>query len=340
MNNSSFWIRTLLIFGVVGLLLWLVSDAVLLFFAGIIISIILSVPTDWLAEKTRLPRKLAFVVSFFSILTLLVLVFYFFSPKITEQMRGLSETLPASFEQFRQQISDTPWAANLLESSNPSSLLEGRGGVISQATGAVSKTLTFITYILIILFVGVYIAYEPNFYKKGFLQLIPPHYRKRADTILSRLGTSLRWWLVGKGISMLAIGILTTVGLMLLDIPLALILGIIAGLFAFIPAIGPILSALPAILFGLAQSPTKAAYVILLYLGIQTIEDYLITPPIEKKTVYLPPALTIITQVLLGILFGFIGIVFAAPILVVILLLTKEIYIRDILARKNSDNVT
>jgi predicted PurR-regulated permease PerM len=141
----------------------------------------------------------------------------------------------------------------------------------------------------------------------------------------------LSWWLIGKGASMLFIGVLTWIGLSIIGVPLALTLGLIAGLFSFVPNFGPILSAVPAILLAFIDSPTKALYVLILFVAVQLIESNLVTPLIERRTVELPPVLTIFAQLALTILVGAVGLILATPILAVVMVLVQTIYIQDIL---------
>jgi predicted PurR-regulated permease PerM len=181
------------------------------------------------------------------------------------------------------------------------------------------------------LFLGIYGAAEPQVYKRGFLHLIPLSSRDRVNSVLAEVGETLRWWLIGKFISMMVIGVLTMVGLWLMDVPLALILAIIAALLTFIPNVGPILSAIPAVLLGLMDGIGQAASIALLYVGIQTVESYVITPLIQRKTVLLPPALTLSSQVLMGVLFGGIGLALASPITAATVVAAKRLYVEDAL---------
>ena len=139
----------------------------------------------------------------------------------------------------------------------------------------------------------------------------------------------LRWWLLGKMVAMVLVGTLTTIGLWLLGIPLPVALGVIAAMLTFIPNFGPVLSAIPALLLAFVASPMSAVYVGLLYLVIQTVESYLITPLIQQRTVSLPPALTVLAQVGMGVLFGVPGIVLAAPMAAMAMVLVTKLYIED-----------
>jgi predicted PurR-regulated permease PerM len=195
--------------------------------------------------------------------------------------------------------------------------------------GAFSGVLGWFTNFLIIFFIGLYGAMEPEVYKRGFLRLIPKPRRIRVAQVLSEINETLKWWLIGKFFGMAVIGVFTTIGLWLLGIPLALILGLIAAILTFIPNIGPILALAPALLFGLTVSPEQALYVALLYIGIQAVESYVLTPLVQRKTIELPPALTLATQVFLGVSLGGLGVALATPLTAVGVVATKMLYVED-----------
>jgi len=121
------------------------------------------------------------------------------------------------------------------------------------------------------------------------------------------------------------------VGLWVLNIPMPVTLGIFAAVLTFVPNIGPFVSAVPAVMFGLVISPVRGLYVAVLYVAIQTLESYLITPQIQKKAVSIPPALLISAQILAGILLGFLGLILATPLMVCIIVAVQMIYIEDTL---------
>jgi len=154
--------------------------------------------------------------------------------------------------------------------------------------------------VVIILFVGIYFAASPTLYIEGFIKLIPQGRRTRIRDVLHQIGRTLARWLIGKSLSMLIVGVLTASCLSLLGVPLALILGIIAGLLDFIPYFGLIMADVPAVLIAFSISPHLALYTILLLTAIQLAEGYVLLPMIEAKTVSLPPALTIVMQLLFG----------------------------------------
>jgi predicted PurR-regulated permease PerM len=134
---------------------------------------------------------------------------------------------------------------------------------------------------------------------------------------------------------MAVVGVATGIGLWLLGIPLAFILALIAGLLTFIPNIGPILSAVPAVLLGLVQGPQTALWVVLLYAGVQMVESWALAPYVDRKTVYLPPGLTIFAQLLLALVGGVLGLTVATPLTAAIVVVVTMLYVQDVLGRRD-----
>jgi predicted PurR-regulated permease PerM len=168
-------------------------------------------------------------------------------------------------------------------------------------------------------------------YVRGTIRLVPPDYRLRAGEILGALGYTLKWWLIGQGVTMLVVAVATWLGLWALGVPLAFVLGVIAGLFNFIPNFGPLFSAVPATLLALTVSPERAIAVIILFIVLQNLEGNVLTPLIQRKAVDLPPALGIIAQILLGILVGPVGLILAWPLCAAVVLAVKMLYVEDTL---------
>ncbi|HUH13137.1 MAG TPA: AI-2E family transporter, partial [Longimicrobiales bacterium] len=181
--------------------------------------------------------------------------------------------------------------------------------------------------IFVIVAAGLFAAVEPGVYVRGAERLMPPRVRGRVERALREVGHTLRWWMVGTAAAMLIIGTLTTVALWLLDMPAFVALGILAGLLQFIPMIGPLLSAVPAVAVALIISPAKVAWVIVVYAGIQFVESNFVTPLVMREAVHLPPALTLLFQALMAVIFGFLGLLLAVPILAAALVLVRTLYV-------------
>jgi predicted PurR-regulated permease PerM len=176
---------------------------------------------------------------------------------------------------------------------------------------------------MLVLFIAAYIGVEPGLYHRGILSLVPDRERDRAEVTLTRLATTLRRWLVTQLIAMIVIGAVTTVFLFAIHVKAALALGILAGVSKFIPIVGSIFAAIPAVATAFIDSPHKALIVAIGYFAIQFLENHLLVPVLMKHGVNLPPAMTLGIQALMSLLFGFIGLLVAVPLLAAILTIVR-----------------
>jgi predicted PurR-regulated permease PerM len=187
----------------------------------------------------------------------------------------------------------------------------------SKAAGFFFSTVGATTSLFAILVFGLYMAVDPDLYLRGILQFVARNNRLRARKILSGLGDALQWWLIGQTVDMVFVGFLVLIGLWLLNVPLAMTLGLLAGVLDFVPVVGAIISAVPAILVALTASPYKAFYVALLFLGVHLLDGYVLGPLIQKRTVNLPPLVMLSAIVFMGFVSGFLGVLLATPLAVV-----------------------
>jgi predicted PurR-regulated permease PerM len=192
-----------------------------------------------------------------------------------------------------------------------------------------TNTVEAIGGFLIIVFLSIYLAADPQLYRRGVLALIPTRRRGQAAHVMQRVAHVLRKWLVTQLIAMLVIGTVTTIVLLILKVEAAFALGVLAGLFEFIPTVGPLLSAIPAVAMGFLDSPEKAAVVVAAYWGIQFLENHILIPLLMKGGMDLPPALTVITQALLALVFGFLGLMVAVPLLATIMVMVQVLYVEQ-----------
>ena len=193
-----------------------------------------------------------------------------------------------------------------------------------------SSTLAVFGGILLIVFLAIYIAAEPDVYHGGLMHLFPHHARKRAGEVFSAMALVLRKWLVTQLIAMLVVGATVTAVLLVLDVKAAFALGALAGLLEFVPTIGPLLSAVPAVAMAFLDSPDKALAVAIAYGAIQFLENHLLIPLLMKGGVNLPPALTVVSQALMAMLFGFLGLMVAVPLLAAIMVPVKMLYVEGV----------
>ncbi|MBC7795956.1 MAG: AI-2E family transporter [Pyrinomonadaceae bacterium] len=332
--------RTLAVCGIVtaivlGVLLVVYAvDALLLAFAAILLAVFLRSLTVFVKKYTKLSDGFSLALVLAALAVISGFSIYSLAGNVAEQVRQLQNELPNSIANLRGQLEQFGWGRAIIEQIPPTSeLYENIKNVnwMSGAGGFFSTTAGVFTKLFIFLVLGLFLAVEPQTYTNGFLYLVPKSRRARASETIEALGQTLQWWLIGKFGSMLAIGVLTWIGLSILGIPLALTLGILTALLTFIPNIGPVVSVFPAALLALTQDPIKAVYVVGLYVLVQIIESNLITPYIERQTVALPPALTISMQLILSVFVGGLGLILATPLVAAGLVLVQMLYVEDIL---------
>jgi predicted PurR-regulated permease PerM len=194
-----------------------------------------------------------------------------------------------------------------------------------------SSTLEVVGGLFIIIFLSVYIAVDPALYRRGIIHLFPHGRRERMADVLTAVAAVLRRWLITQLIAMLTIGVVSTIVLAILGVKAAFALGLLSGLLEFIPTVGPIVSSLPAIAMGFLDSPEKALSVAVAYIGIQFLENHLLIPLLMKGGIDIPPALTILSQALMAILFGFLGLMCAVPLLAATITGVKLLYVEDVM---------
>jgi predicted PurR-regulated permease PerM len=208
------------------------------------------------------------------------------------------------------------------------------GGQLSRASGYLfgflSSVGTVTAGLVLIIFLAIYIGAEPKLYHDGLMHLFPHRARRRAGEVLTEMATVLRKWLVVQLIAMVVIGSVTTIAMLLLNVKAAFALGFIAGLLEFIPTVGPILSAVPAIAMGFVDGPEKALVVVVAYWAIQFLENNLLIPALMRGGMDIPPALTLVAQALMTLVFGFLGLMVAVPLTAAILVPIKMLYVRDV----------
>ena len=321
-----------LLFALVVALIWQTIDVVLMVFAGVLFGLILNAAADRVSRLTHLKHGWSILLTLLIICIVIGGASWLAAPRISDQVTELRQRLPEAIQRLVNTIQQTSWGKYLRQKAPSAAEVAASTGKIFSSLGSVfSKTIDVVVGILVILVVTLYTAINPQLYINGFLRLVPKNSRARAREILHNLGHTLRYWMLGQLCSMAMVGILTGVGLWLLGIPLALLIGVLAGILDFVPIVGTILSAIPAVLLGFMESPARALYVLLLYTGIHQAEAHLILPLIQQRAVSLPPVITIVTLVLLGRLFGFLGLFLAAPIAATVILLVKMIYVEDVL---------
>lgn len=313
--------------------LWLVRDILFIGFAAILLAVLFSLLVDRLDRVV--PRGVATAVALVVFLGLVVGFWVVAWPRIQGQVTTLANEVPRilgdTVSWIRGQYQSlSPGSDGQVESSMQQRLRDEAMNMVAGALPLLNTAMGTLTGLIVTLFAAVFLVLDPDTYVEGFLRLVPEAGRPRLRTALSDTGATLKRWIAGMSLSMVVIFAASTAGLYLLGIPAALVLGLIAGFLVFIPFIGPTLSAIPAMAMALTVSPIMVVWVAILYLGIQLLESNLLTPMVMREAVDLEPAVTILFQMAMGVLFGFLGLLLAVPMLAALQVLVDQLYVRRI----------
>ena len=215
---------------------------------------------------------------------------------------------------------------------SPSTDTSGATSSLASRTAAGAKTAVTATFgalanLLIVFFVGLYLALDPGLYRDGFLKLLPASARSTACDVFGQLDVTLWRWMVGRFATMAITGVGVAITLWLISVPMPITLGIITGLLTFVPNIGPVIALSLAVLVALPKGMTTVGLTVAGYVAFQLIESYLLTPMIQKRQIAMPPALILIAQLLMGVIAGFLGIAVATPLVAVLIVVVSILYI-------------
>ena len=331
MDDRQFVRRLIVVstFLALGLGLWLLLDLLLLIFGSVIVAVLLHEASVLVARWTPVPRRLAMVATVLLLFLGFALATWIFGAEIQAQVSHLGDRIPEAWRSFEDRLRSTEPGRQFLGWLHTTII--GQSGIMTKAGGLAVSLGSAIAAFLVILVGGIYLAFQPSLYRNGLLKLLSRRARPAAEETLNLSGGALRLWLIGQFFAMLIVGILTGLGAWAIGLPSSIALGLIAALLEFIPFLGPILMAVPALLLALTQDGQTVVMTLLLYTVIQQLEGNVITPLVQRQTVSLPPALTLFALVAMGIVFGPLGVLFAAPLTVVAYVAVKELYIRGLL---------
>lgn len=316
-------------------LLWKALLVVLLVFAGVLLAVFLSGLARAVSDRLPVPYRLSVVAVTLALVAVGAGVTSALGPTMVEEFGRLTEQLPTSYDELRAMLERTDWGERVLSLLPSPEAVEEDG---MDALGRVGSlfTLTFgaVVNLLVVGFLGIYFALAPASYRDAVIRLLPPVHREGPERTLLLVGSALRSWLTGRIASMAAVAVLTAVGLFVLGVPLALTLALIAGLLNFVPYLGPVVAAVPAVLVAWGESGSLALWVAVYYIGVQTVESFVITPYIQKLAVSIPPALLVTSQILMGLAAGVLGVLLATPTAVTVVVLIQTLYVDDTLGEE------
>jgi predicted PurR-regulated permease PerM len=309
---------------IIGAICWLIGDVLLVFAAGVLVAIAIGSFTDWLMARGVARRGFALAIVMISIAAALSGLGWLLAPEISAQTDELVQQVPRAWQALMESLRRYEWGRALVSPHVGEPL-----AVVSNATGVVASALRTFGELGIVIFIGMYLALDPEPYRRGLLRLVPSQRRARTAEVLAVVGVALQRWLLSRLAAMVIVASATALGLWLLGVQLALTLGLLSGLLTFVPYLGAIVSAVPAVLLTLSQGWMAVFDVVLLYVAVHVVEGYMVTPLIEQQAVWLPPALSIAAQVILFTLAGVWGLALASPIAATALVAVNMLYIED-----------
>jgi len=319
-----------------------IAEILLLLFIAILFSIYLSAITDWLQKKLGVPRGLGLLAALALSTVAVSGIGWLIVPPVVEQTQGLVAGLPALLENLNARliglVEGSPAAQLILpQLGQGESYLSGVageiGGYFRTAVPFVFSSVQFLIHFVSVLVMGIYLTARPGMYREGVISLVPAGSRGLVRDILADLGNTLRAWIVGQIFAMLVLGVLTWIGLELLNVPYALAFGVFTGLVAIVPFFGTLVSTLLPALFVLAGTGGigHALLVVLLGVVVHLVEANFVAPMIMERQVNLPPVLSILSVLIMAHLLHVIGLLVAVPVLATIMVIVRRVYVHRLL---------
>lgn len=319
---------------------WRLRVELMVLFGAGLFGVALHQASGWLTRRTGLPHGLSVTIWFLGAVVLAAGFSVFTGRQLSDQYDRLEQEIPAALETLEGRLEGTPILSSLgaqIREVRQGMTADGRQNPArsdaeqeqdqAQQIRLIQVTTRTLSLFVIWAMVSFYLAWGGRGYMKGYLRLFPPEHRDTGRELANALYTALPWWLVGQMASMAAVSLLTTIGLLVLGVPLALVLGVIAGLFSFVPILGPIASVVPAGLVALQSAPDKIFWVLGLYAAVQLLESNLITPNIQQRVASVPPVLLISGQLVMGILAGIAGLLFSTPLVLALMVIVQVVYV-------------
>jgi predicted PurR-regulated permease PerM len=345
-RNDLAWAITvggigIVLFAALLLFTWTYAATLFLIFAGMLLAVALTAMTNLLGRVVKWPHTLRLAIVCLALAGMLSGIVFLGGATIAQQATVLSNTIKSQLVNVKAFLDrngiDTSYldfgnpAAAPSDSSTPTTpgaatthglpgagaLASSGGAIVSQTFKLLLGTVSAVGNFFIVLFLGLAFAAQPSVYRTGLLFIMPARHRARATVIVDRIGDTLERWLIAQIITMAAVFFVTWVGLAIIGIQSSFILGIQAGLLAFIPTVGAILAGLIVVLASLASGWIAAISAFILFLGVHALESYVLTPIIQRHALDIPPATLFAFQILLGVVFGIWGLALALPLMAI-----------------------
>ena len=311
LRRASVWFGLAIAAALVVLLI----QPLLLVFAGLVVASMLDGGTRLIRRIAPIPRGLALAIVVLLVIAFIGGVFYLTGVEIAaqaEQLRQTLETQAVRVSAWLTELGVMPGAQDL------TSLAQQALGSVGRVTSFIGGAIGAIGSFFLVLVIGLFVAMEPRIYERGLQWMVPMASRDQFAITLARMARTMRILLAGRLAGMVFEGVLTWILLSIAGVPMALLLGILTGILAFIPNIGAFVSGVLMVSVGFSAGPNEGLWAIAVYFGVQTFDGYVLLPLVAKHTVDMPPALTVSSQILMSTLFGFLGLALADPIVAMI----------------------
>jgi predicted PurR-regulated permease PerM len=301
----------------------------MLIFGAVIVAVVIRSIADPLVRRFNLKDGVAVGLSIVALLILIGGAAFLFGRQVAEQFDQLATRLPGAWALLQARLQASPAAGQIIEQAK--ALGSEAGKMLAIAPKFAMGALSGVATLLLVIVAGVYLAGQPREAREGVLALLPKDRRDRLREVMNACGRALKGWLKAQLVSMVLVGGLIGVGLAIIGAPAPLALGIFTGLAQFVPIIGPIAAAVPALLVSATGGGQMLLLTLALYVGVSQLESNLITPLVQKNLAALPVVLGIFAVVGLGTLFGPLGILFATPLALVLYTAVTMLYRQDVL---------
>ncbi len=317
-----------------GALIWRAAETLLLLFAGVLLATALQAPTAYLVRRTRASFALAFAIVLIAFFVVIAVWVFLFESQLVGPTGELARQIPEGVGELRGRLEQEPWGPWVLERmTGGSSDATGGANLASQLAGTATTLWDVAAKLLFVFFTGVFLAASPARYRGGLLRLLPAGRRDRAGEVADEIGRTLRGWILGRIVAMAIIGTAFWIGLLLIGVPAAGGLALIAAMLEFVPFLGPVLAFVPAALLALTQGVPAVLAVGVLFVVIEQLEGNLVTPLVQRRTALVPPVATIAAIFVGATVFGVVGMLVATPLVAVVLVLVKMLYLHDVLGQ-------
>jgi predicted PurR-regulated permease PerM len=333
LQNDWEYVRRLVIALIVIALayfIWLTSRVWLLIFASVLLAVLLNGFADLIVRRTPIPRRWTLTVATVIVAALFAGFFFFFGFQISAQVMQVFDKLPAAIDAAGNQIG----VSNAWDQVHSALASRADPSFFFRAAGIGYTLIGALADLALVVVAAIYIAADPKLYRRGVAMLVPPSQHERIFDAMYVTGSALRMWFAGQFAAMLVVGVVSGLAYWWIGLPSPLALGIISGLTNFVPFLGPILGAVPALIFAVAIDLETVLWTAGAAILIQQFEGNVIMPLIQRQAVLMPPALALFAIVIFGLLFKLLGIFLAAPLAVAALVLVKKLWVRETLGEK------